>query len=105
MTTQASSASHAKAAVKYERGKISAPMMPTIQGDLWLSNFLPTLIMLGASVGMHFIAKTIVHVKPALIKTMAIVAVCVAGVSVFLTFTEGIVVTYIIDTFKYSFRR
>ena len=78
---------------------------PTIQGDLWLSNFLPTLIMLGASVGMHFIAKTIVHTKPSLIKTMAIVAVCVAGVSVFLTFTESIVVTYIIDTLKYGFRR
>jgi len=54
---------------------------------------------------MHFIAKTIVHTKPSLIKTMAIVAVCVAGVSVFLTFTESIVVTYIIDTLKYGFRR
>lgn len=61
--------------------------------------------MLGASVGMHFVAKTIVYTKPSLIKTMAIVAVCVAGVSVFLAFTESIIVTYIIDTLKYGFRR
>ena len=78
---------------------------PTLQGGLWLSNFLPTLIMFGAAIGMHFIAKTIYHDKPSLIKTMAIVAICVAGVGVFLTFTESIVVTYIIDMFKHGIRR
>jgi hypothetical protein len=78
---------------------------PTLQGGLWLSNFLPTLILLGASIGMHFIAKTIYYTKPNLVKTMAIIAICVAGVSVFLTFTESIVVTYIINAVKYGLYR
>ena len=64
------------------------------QGPLWLSSFLPTVILFGASVGMHFIAKAIAHGKTSLLRVMSIVSVCIAGVALILVFIQSMVSFY-----------
>ena len=80
------------------------------QGQLWLSSFLPTVILFGGSIGMHFIAKAIANGKTSLLRIMSIVAVCIAGVAFILVFIQTMVSFYgkksavekAIDDFDYS---
>ena len=65
-----------------------------VQGQLWLSNFLPTLILAGGSVGMFFIAKAISQGKASLIRAFAIVAVSLAGTALLLVIVQQLVAFY-----------
>ena len=64
------------------------------QGTLWLSSFLPTVILFGGATGMHFIAKAISNGKTSLLRIMSIVAVCIAGVAFILVFIQTMVSFY-----------
>ena len=64
------------------------------QGPLWLSSFLPTVILFGGALGMHFIARAIAHGKTGLLRVMSIVAVCIAGVALILVFIQSMVSFY-----------
>lgn len=64
------------------------------QGDLWLSSFLPCVILCAGAVAMHFIAKSIAAGKTAILRVLSIVAISVAAVALVLVFIAHMVNFY-----------
>lgn len=64
------------------------------QGQLWLSGFLPTLIMGGVSGFIFAMSVSIAKGKTALVRVMSFIAVSVAALAIALVFTERMIVIH-----------
>ena len=62
--------------------------------DLWLSCFLPNLIMALTAGGMFFLARAIANGKTALLRILGIVSVIVAGIGLVLVVIQTLVNFY-----------
>ena len=64
------------------------------QGDLWLSSFLPTVILCAGSLGMFFIAKAIAAGKMSMLRMMSFIAIGIASAAFILVFIQTLVNFY-----------
>jgi len=64
------------------------------QGQLWLSSFLPTLILCVGSTAMYFVARAIVAGKTSLLRLLSIIAVAIASIAFVLVFIQQMVSFY-----------